>query len=124
MHGKGVDEVFLIKTGTGMRSHKRKVTLHLHTKRTKNRFSVVLNGEFPGTRFRQGIVSSADFCYNGDNEKPPSEREGDHASGGRSLRDFGHVLTFLLRTLPKPPSEREGGTTQVVEGACVILDLC
>ena len=40
--------------------------------------------------------------YNGANEKPPSEREGDRVSGGRSLRDFGFVLTLLSRALPHP----------------------
>ena len=34
------------------------------------------------------LVFSADLCYNGANRKPPSEREGDRVSGGRSLRDF------------------------------------
>ena len=34
------------------------------------------------------LVFSADLCYNEANEKPPSEREGDRVSGGRSLRDF------------------------------------
>ena len=43
---------------------------------------------------------------------PPSEREGDRVSGGRSLRDFWFVLTLLLRALPHPtssgaPSRRE-----------------
>ena len=41
------------------------------------------------------LVFSADLCYNGVNEKPPSEREGDRVSGGRSLRDFRFVLTLL-----------------------------
>ena len=41
------------------------------------------------------LVSSADVCYNEANEKPPSEREGDRVSGGRSLRDFRFVLTSL-----------------------------
>ena len=39
------------------------------------------------------LVFSADLCYNGANEKPPSEREGDRVSGGRSLRDIGFVIT-------------------------------
>ena len=34
------------------------------------------------------LVFSAGLWYNGANEKPPSEREGDRVSGGRSLRDF------------------------------------
>ena len=41
------------------------------------------------------VVFSADLCYNGTDEKPPSEREGDRDSGGRSLRDFKFVLTLL-----------------------------
>ena len=40
------------------------------------------------TNFGREIVFSAEWCYNGTNEKPPSEREGDRVSGGRSLRDF------------------------------------
>ena len=43
----------------------------------------------------RGLVFSADLCYNGTNEKPPSEREGDRVSGGRSLRDFMFVLISL-----------------------------
>ena len=43
----------------------------------------------------RGLVFSADLCYNEANEKPPSEREGDRVSGGRSLREFGPVLTSL-----------------------------
>ena len=45
--------------------------------------------------FGRELVFSADLCYNGTNEKPPSEREGDRVSGGRSLRGFGFVLTLL-----------------------------
>jgi hypothetical protein len=45
--------------------------------------------------FGRDIVFSADLCYNGANRKPPSEREGDRVSGGRSLRDFRFVLTSL-----------------------------
>ena len=45
--------------------------------------------------FGRDIVFSADLCYNGISEKPPSEREGDRVSGGRSLRDFRFVLTSL-----------------------------
>ena len=51
------------------------------------------------------IVFSADLCYNGANEKPPSEREGDRVSGGRSLRDFELELTLLSRTLPQSASQ-------------------
>ena len=45
--------------------------------------------------FGRDIVFSADLCYNGANRKPPSEREGDRVSGGRSLRDFRFALTSL-----------------------------
>ena len=41
------------------------------------------------------LAFSADLCYNGTNEKPPSGREGDRVSGERSLRDFRFVLTLL-----------------------------
>ena len=45
-------------------------------------------------------------------KKPPSEREGDRDSGGRSLRDFSFALTSLQRALPQSasltaPSRRE-----------------
>ena len=45
--------------------------------------------------FGRELVFSADLWYNGANEKPPSEREGDRVSGGRSLRDFRPVPTSL-----------------------------
>jgi len=45
--------------------------------------------------FGRDIVFSADFCYNGVNEKPPSEREGDRVSGGRSLCNFEFGLISL-----------------------------
>ncbi len=38
--------------------------------------------------FGRELIFSADLCYNRVNAKPPSEREGDRVSGGRSLRDF------------------------------------
>ena len=41
------------------------------------------------------LVFSADLCYNRATGKPPSEREGDRVSGGRSLRDFRFALTSL-----------------------------
>ena len=47
------------------------------------------------TNFGRDIVFSADLWYNGTNKKPPSEREGDRVSGGRSLRDFRFALTSL-----------------------------
>ena len=41
--------------------------------------------------FGRDIVFSADLCYNGTNEEPPSEREVARRSrDGRSLRDFKH----------------------------------
>ena len=55
--------------------------------------------------FGRELVFSADLWYNGVNEKPPSEREVTRRSrDGRSLRAFGFVSTFLLRTLPQSPS--------------------
>ena len=41
--------------------------------------------------------------------KPPSEREGDRDSGGRSLRDFGVLISFIVTSSPsvargKPPA--------------------
>ena len=45
--------------------------------------------------FGRELIFSADLCYNGANRKPPSEREGDRVSGGRSLRNLGLVLTLL-----------------------------
>ena len=50
-------------------------------------FLCILSGE---------LVFSGDLCYNEANEKPPSEREGDRVSGGRSLRDLGVVVLTLL----------------------------
>ena len=47
------------------------------------------------TYFGRNIVFSANLCYNETNEKPPSEREGDRVSGGRSLRNFRFVKTFV-----------------------------
>ena len=47
------------------------------------------------TNFGGELVFSADLWYNGANKKPPSEREGDRVSGGRSLHDFRFVLTSL-----------------------------
>ena len=37
-------------------------------------------------------------------QKPPSEREGDRDSGGRSLRDFQFARILLSRALPQSPS--------------------
>ena len=50
-------------------------------------------------------VSMSAFCYlPGGNKKPPSEREGDRVSGGRSLRDFRFEFTSLYRALPQSPT--------------------
>ena len=62
--------------------------------------------------FGRELIFSADLCYNGVNAKPPSEREGDRVSGGRSLRGVELELTLLSRTLPQSasltaPSRRE-----------------
>lgn len=45
-------------------------------------------GDPQQTNFGRDVVFSADLYYNEANEKPPSEREGDRDSGGRSLRNF------------------------------------
>ena len=45
-------------------------------------------GDPQQTNFGRELVFSADLCYNEVSGKPPSEREGDRVSGGRSLRDF------------------------------------
>ena len=51
------------------------------------------------------LAFSADLCYNGVSEKPPSEREVARRSrDGRSLRGFWVALTSLYRTLPQSPS--------------------
>ena len=47
------------------------------------------------TNFGRELVFSADLCYHEANEKPPSEREGDRDSGGRSLRNFEFGLISL-----------------------------
>ena len=53
-------------------------------------------GDPQQTNFGRDIVFSADLCYDGTNEKPPSEREVARRSrDGRSLRDFGVKLTLL-----------------------------
>ena len=75
------------------------------------------------------LVFSADLCYNGANEKPPSKREGDRVSGGRSLRDFRVVVSSLLRTLPQSasltaPSRREPQDARNLRGMGFALCLC
>jgi len=55
------------------------------------KYVLVGTGVLDGPRhiiFIGELVFSADVCYNGTNKKPPSEREGDRVSGGRSLRNF------------------------------------
>jgi len=65
--------------------------IHIESQGKRERFRSVLIRMF--TNFGRDIVFSADLCYHETNEKPPSEREGDRVSGGRSLRDFRFVLT-------------------------------
>ena len=67
------------------------------------------------------LVFSADLCYNGANKEPPSEREGDRVSGGRSLRDFEFRSISLPRTLPQSasltaPSRREPLDMRILRG--------
>ncbi len=74
-------------------------------KKKQNAIGVILLTEnLRAQNVARELVFSADLCYNGISENPPSEREGDRVSGGRSLRDFRFVSTFLLRTLPQSPS--------------------
>jgi len=47
------------------------------------------------TNIGRDVVFSADLCYNEAIEKPPTEREGDRVSGGRSLRNFEFELALL-----------------------------
>ena len=55
--------------------------------------------------FGREIVSSADLCYNGVNEKPSSGRKVARRSrDGRSPRDFRFISASLLCTLPQSPS--------------------
>ena len=79
-----------------------KSSYRIRTNRKREPLAQLLIRKF--TNFGRDIVFSADLWYNGTNEKPPSEREGDRVSGGRSLRDFRFVSTFLLHTLPQSPS--------------------
>ena len=79
--------------------------------------------------FGRELVFSADLCYNGANEMPPSEREGDRDSGGRSLRDFSFALTSLQRALLQSasltaPSRREPLDTCNLRGMGFALCLC
>ena len=47
--------------------------------------------------------------------KPPSEREGDRDSGGRSLRDFGVLINFIVTRSPSVAF----GASSLPEGAFV-----
>ena len=47
--------------------------------------------------------------------KPPSEREGDRDSGGRSLRDFGVLISFIVTRSPSVAF----GASSLPEGAFV-----
>ena len=80
-------------------------------------------------KFGRELVFSADLCYNGANEKPPSKREGDRVSGGRSLRNFRIVVSSLLRTLPQSasltaPSRREPLVLCIFRGMGFARSLC
>jgi hypothetical protein len=48
-------------------------------------------------------------------KKPPSEREGDRDSGGRSLRDFGVLISFIVTRSPSVAF----GASSLPEGAFV-----
>ena len=63
--------------------------------------------------FGREFIFSADLCYNGVNAKPPSEREGDRDSGGRSLRDFGVLISFIVTRSPSVAY----GASSLPEGA-------
>ena len=47
--------------------------------------------------------------------KPPSEREGDRDSGGRSLRDFGVLISFIVTRSPSVAF----GASSLPEGAFI-----
>ena len=72
-----------------------KINITDSKKKGTSRFSLLfLTEDWQAQNFGRKLVFSADLCYNGANEKPPSEREGDRVSGGRSLRDFEFGLTL------------------------------
>ena len=55
------------------------------------------------------------FSVGGSFPKPPSEREGDRDSGGRSLRDFGVLISFIVTRSPSVAF----GASSLPEGAFV-----
>ena len=55
------------------------------------------------------------FILTASNEKPPSGREGDRDSGGRSLRDFGVLISFIVTRSPSVAF----GASSLPEGAFV-----
>jgi len=55
------------------------------------------------------------FSVGGSFPKPPSEREGDRDSGGRSLRDFGVLISFIVTRSPSVAF----GASSLQEGAFV-----
>ena len=72
--------------------------MHFYLYKKQNRHLFSLHSERRNGKhenFGRELVFSADLVYNGISEKPPSEREGDRVSGGRSLRDFRFALTSL-----------------------------
>ena len=63
-------------------------------KKNSELLSAFLAEKLKAQKVGRELIFSADLWYNGANGKPPSEREGDRVSGGRSLRDLGVVLTL------------------------------
>ena len=63
--------------------------------------AVRTGGETPPLRICRGISHCRADCTV---PKPPSEREGDRDSGGRSLRNFNIRNCCFLRILPQSPS--------------------
>jgi len=96
------------------------------------KYVLVGTGVLDGPRhiiFSGELVFSADLYYIGANKKPPSEREGDRVSGGRSLRNFGFSIASLSRALPHPtpsgaPSRREPLVLCIFRGMGFALCLC
>ena len=62
-----------------------------------------LTENLPVQNFGRELVFSADLCYNGTNEKPPSEREVARRSrDGGSLRDLEVFTSFVVTHSPSP----------------------
>jgi len=67
-----------------------------YDKKEQALLSAFLVEKWQSQNFGRELVFSADLCYNGTNEKPPSEREVARRSRDeRSLRDFRFELTSL-----------------------------